>query len=289
MRHTVGIVFALTLMTGALPTQDVSVPAHDTVFYKSGALNIEAYVYVPPGAGPFPLVIYNHGSRAAQERTERPFGFVARLLVPAGYAVMVPERRGYGKSDGRPFTEEIGPDRGDKFISRMEDEAADVNAAVEYATAHLSVDPKRIAVIGYSFGGIVTTIAASRSSSFSAIVNQAPGALNWKTSERLRATLVAAAGKIHAPMLCLAAENDATTENAIAVCGAAKAHGGSTNVIIYPPFTDPLATNAAAPGHAIFGAGGVDIWKADVLAFLHENAAARFEANDTQDRRGPER
>src|SRR5438132_10153948 len=32
---------------------------YTTVFYKSGRLNIEAYLYRPKGDGLFPLVIYN--------------------------------------------------------------------------------------------------------------------------------------------------------------------------------------------------------------------------------------
>ena len=60
------------------------------VFYQSGALRLEGYLYRPKGDGPFPLVIYNHGSREGAERSERPFPFVGRLLTTAGYAVLVP-------------------------------------------------------------------------------------------------------------------------------------------------------------------------------------------------------
>src|SRR6476469_2331010 len=74
--------------------------AYTTIFYKSGALRIEAYLYKPTGAGPFPVIVYNHGTRDGQDRTEQPFPFIGRLLTAAGYAVLVPERRGYGKSDG---------------------------------------------------------------------------------------------------------------------------------------------------------------------------------------------
>jgi len=45
--------------------------AYETVLYSSGKLKIEAYVYKPEGAGPFPVVIYNHGSRAGHEREDR--------------------------------------------------------------------------------------------------------------------------------------------------------------------------------------------------------------------------
>lgn len=267
MRPITTVMAALGLLMGAVTAQEPA-PPHETVFYKNGTLNLEAYVYTPEGKGPFPLVVYNHGSRAGQERVEWPVGYIARWLLPEGFAVIVPERRGYGRSDGAPFSEDIGAERGDRFLERMKQEASDVNAAVAYAQTHLPIDRKRITTIGYSFGGIVTTLAASESTAYARIVNQAPGALNWGKSEPLRNLLVAAAGKIRVPMLCVAAENDATTENVRAICGAAKAHGARTTVTIYPPFINPQAPKAAAPGHALFARAGIDVWKDDVLKFL---------------------
>src|SRR6266550_5224858 len=74
--------------------------SYTEVFYKSGDLKIQAYLYKPEGAGPFPVVIYNHGSRGGHEREERPFVYVGEMLTHRGYVVIVPERRGYGKADG---------------------------------------------------------------------------------------------------------------------------------------------------------------------------------------------
>ena len=90
-----------------------------TVYYDNAGLRLEAYLYEPKGTGPFPVVIFNHGSRQGLERAERPFQYIGALLTEAGYAVLVPERRGYGKSDGQTFAEEVGADKGPKFIARM--------------------------------------------------------------------------------------------------------------------------------------------------------------------------
>jgi dienelactone hydrolase len=266
------IVATLTALPAAQVTPD---PAHQTLYYKSGTLNIEAYFYKPDGAGPFPLVVYNHGSRPGEERVEWPVAFIARLLVPEGYAVIVPERRGYGKSDGKPFSEEIGSDRGPAFVARLRAEADDANAAVEYAKANLPVDARRIVMMGYSFGGMVTTLSAAGSTSLRAAVAQAPGALTWTRSPDARRALVEGAGRIRIPMLCMVARNDATTESATAICGAAKAHGSSARAIVYPPFNDPRARNAAAPGHALFTFMGVDVWKKDLLDFLSSQLALK--------------
>ncbi len=241
---------------------------HSTIFYKSGGLRIEAYLYLPRGEGPFPLVIYNHGSREGAERSELPFPFIGRLLTEAGYAVLVPERRGYGKSDGPTFQEEVGQDKGTKMIERMQAEAGDVLAALDYLKTVPSIDSTRIAIMGFSFGGIVTILAASNSNAFFAAIDQASGSLSWARSPALQKALPDAAGKIRIPLLCQVAENDATTAAVKSVYEAAKRHKAPAEIIVYPPFTPAQNPRNTAPGHLIFTGQGVAIWGKDVVDFL---------------------
>jgi dienelactone hydrolase len=168
------------------------------------------------------------------------------------------------------MAQDIGADRGARFIERQRAEAGDVNAAVEFTVTSRegSIDPKRIAVMGWSFGGIVTTLAAGRSDRYSAVVVQAPGALNWHRSEHLRSALLDAAGTIRAPTLCAVAENDATTESARAICAAVSARGIPVTLKVYPRFEGGRERPGNPPGHALFGPFGVDVWRADLLAFL---------------------
>lgn len=239
----------------------------DTVFYMSGPLRIEAYLYRPQGAGPFPVVVYNHGSRLGAERAERPFPYIGRLLTSAGYAVLVPERRGYGKSDGETFGVEVGRDLADRFMARLQAESDDVLASLAYLRTVPALDTARVAVMGWSFGGIISVLAASRSDRFFAVVNQAGASLTWPRSPALRAALVDAAGRVRVPIICMVAENDETTEAVVKVCEAAQAHGTLTKTIVYPPFT-PTRQSSIAPGHVIFGPEGVTRWSADVMGFL---------------------
>jgi len=255
---------------------------YTTFYYKSGGLNIEAYLYRPQGAGPFPLVIYNHGSRSGQEHVEKPFQFIAAILVPQGYAVLVPERRGYGKSDGQTYGEEVGGDRGERMMKRFREEAGDVLAGLDHlksvgAEADSNrlrqsqvtgqIDFRRVALVGWSHGGVVSILAAGERREFVALVDQAGGALTWKSSPVLRSELPAAAAKIKIPALCMDAENDATTEAARTVGEAIKNSGEWEKTIIYPPFTPTSNPSNIAPGHLIFGQG-VSIWQDDLLAFL---------------------
>src|SRR5262245_12708434 len=266
-------VLAACGLSSALHAQQAALqpdPPYETLFYTSDGLRLEAYLFKPQGQGPFPLVVYNHGSRAGDERTERPFLFIAHFLVPAGYAVLVPERRGYGKSEGKTFAEEIGSDRGPRFVARLDAEAKDALAAVDDVVRQpgSSIDAKRIAIMGWSFGGIVTTLAAGASDRFRVAIVQAPGALNWDRSPDLRAALIAAARKIRVPAECAAAQNDLTTESARTICATIKENGAVTDLRIYPPFTPTQAIPNTPPGHVIFGREGVSIWDKDVLEFL---------------------
>jgi dienelactone hydrolase len=129
--------------------------------------------------------------------------------------------------------------------------------------------------MGWSFGGVVTTLAASRGDRYAAAIVQAPGSLNWNRSPELRQALVEAAGKIRVPLECAVAENDATTESAKAVCAAASKAGARTVVKIYPPFTSGRERPGNPPGHAIFSAFGVDRWRDDVLAFIADALRGR--------------
>lgn len=240
---------------------------YETVFYPSGKLRIEAYVFKPEGTGPFPVVIYNHGSRPGHEREERPFAYVGEMLTRSGYLVVVPERRGYGKSDGPTFDEMVGEDRGPRFVTRVQEETDDMLAAVDFVKTLPYADAKRMGLMGWSFGGIVSVFGASRSAAFRAVVDQAGAALTWDRSPAMQVALKEAAGKIQIPLLGMVAKNDRTNESVKAVVHEAEAHGATAKLIVYPPFR-PQDAAGVAPGHMIFGREGWQVWEEDVKQFL---------------------
>src|SRR2546422_257309 len=123
MRRLVRLLIAFLTCIGAAAARsqpELDSLKYQDVFYASGNLRIQAYLYKPDGDGPFSAVIYNHGTRDGRERTPSPFPHVGRMLTRAGYAVLVPERRGYGKSDGEIWWKEVGSDQS-RLISRQQD------------------------------------------------------------------------------------------------------------------------------------------------------------------------
>ena len=54
----------LGLVVVAASMSQATDATYTEVLYPSGGLRIQAYMYKPDGNGPFPVVVYNHGSRA---------------------------------------------------------------------------------------------------------------------------------------------------------------------------------------------------------------------------------
>lgn len=244
----------------------VEAAPYTEVFYPSGELRIQAYLYKPPGDGPFPVVIYNHGAREGRERQPEPFEHIGALFTGAGYAVLVPERRGYGKSDGQLWWQETGRNPS-AHVARLEAETDDVLAAVEYLRGVPFADARRLAIVGWSVGGIVTMLALKRSSAFAAAVNQAGAALIWDSNSYVRDALDAAAERSMTPTLFMVAENDRTTVSVRAPAHIYGRRGVPYRLMVYEAFSPPAPTRLP-PGHALFSEQGLHLWGGDVVQFL---------------------
>jgi dienelactone hydrolase len=260
----------LCLVVAAAQSQSPADSAYTEVFYPSGSLRIHAFLYKPKGEGPFPVVIYNHGARSGRPRRPEPNEFIGNLLTRAGYAVLIPERRGNGDSDGPTLAEAIGNDLGQRFVARVEAETEDVFAAVDYLRTLPFADTKRIGLMGHSLGGIVTMFAIGRSTTFAVAINQAGAAGAWNISAEMRSALIAAAEKAKTPALLMVAQNDRTTDSITTLAEIYKKRGVPHRMVIYEPFTPQSTARAAteAPGHDVFRAHGVHVWEKDVLEFL---------------------
>jgi dienelactone hydrolase len=151
-----------------------------------------------------------------------------------------------------------------------------VFAAVDYLRTLPFADTKRIGIMGYSLGGIVTMFAVSRSTTFAVAINQAGAAGAWNISAEMRSALTAAAEKATTPALLLVAENDRITDSITTLSEIFEKRGMPPRMVVYEPFTPQPAGGAVtvgipfnrAPGHEVFRAQGMHVWERDVLEFL---------------------
>jgi dipeptidyl aminopeptidase/acylaminoacyl peptidase len=119
------------------------------VKYKSSdGLEIPAYLTLPKGAEPknLPMVIFPHGGPWARDSWGyNPF---AQFWANRGYAVLQPNFRG-STSYGKKFIDAGNKQWGDK----MQD---DITWGVKYLVAEGIADPKRVGIMGGSYGGYAT-------------------------------------------------------------------------------------------------------------------------------------
>ena len=175
-RAAFAVAFVVAASAWVVAGQTTSGP--ETVRFTNDGLRLEAYLYRPDGVGPFPLVVHRHSGADPA----RWGAVIARLLIDARYAVLLPERRGTWNAEGQRFTE-FGDDRdrtGRLRAAFIAAEAGDVLAAIEQVTRDTAsrIDPQRLAMMGYSAGGSVAVLAAARSDRFRAVITQAPSSIS---------------------------------------------------------------------------------------------------------------
>ena len=127
----------------------------------------------PAGKGPFPTLIFHHGSTGWGTDPERfkvfrEFEKVADWFVRRGWMVVLPARRGRGGSEGL-YDEGFNPDRKQGYSCDVSISLAgfsraldDIDAITEAITAMPSVDSSRLLVGGVSRGGILSIAHSGR-------------------------------------------------------------------------------------------------------------------------------
>jgi carboxymethylenebutenolidase len=224
--------FALLLSSAALAqTAHSSAPLitpPKIVEVRSGAVRLKAYFWLPLGPGPFPAVLFNHGSGAAdaQHTAGQTMAEAAARLAPLflkhGYAFFYLCRRGQGLSaDQAPFMQDVlqreesakGKDAQQHlhYILVTTDQLEDSLAGLDFLKIASGIDPTRIAIVGHSFGGVITLLSGERDAAIRAEVTFGAGANAWKLSQELRQRVLAAVGKTTAPIMLIHAANDYDT------------------------------------------------------------------------------
>jgi len=242
-------------------------------FRAADGAELHGYFYLPAGQGPgpFPAVLWNHGS----ERLPGWQPDLAAFYTAHGFAFFIPHRRGQGQSsaagpyivDEQPSGLAIvatGASAGQKISALHEAANHDVEAALAWLTSRPDIDPTRIVMSGVSFGGIQTLLAAEKGLGIRAFAAFAPGAMSWRWVTGLDARLAAAVQNAKAPVLIVQAQNDFNLGPSHAL-GPVLEKAGKGRAVVFPPFG-----TTEQEGHGAFACRkeGVAVWGETVVEFF---------------------
>ena len=238
--------------------------------FASGERSLQGFLYLPPGDGPFPCMLYNHGSGVVQGHEDNAAPGIPILLNSWGIACFFPHRRGYGFSPGPTWLSEcsapaFSPEYNAQLVRRLDGECDDVLAAFNYASTLARIDPARIGVMGSSFGGVNTLLAAAREPRFRCAIEFAGAAMNWDRNPVIAAHMVEAAKKVTMPIFFAQAANDFSTRPTQEIAEALKSTQVPFQAKIYPPFG-----HTPNEGHFLAGRGPL-VWGPDMRQFLERH------------------
>jgi len=122
---------------------------------KDGKWTISAFVYVPcnlPRNGEHPAIVYVHGGPTAQ--TMNTFNRLVQYMANQGYIVIAPNYRG-STGYGKEFQQANLFDMGGGDLQ-------DVLAAADWIKQTGYVDPKKLILMGGSYGGYMTMMGVTK-------------------------------------------------------------------------------------------------------------------------------
>src|SRR5579863_8372125 len=145
--------------------------------WKSDSFRVQGWLLLPKDYDParkYPLVVEVHGGPAAAVEAQwgTRGGLSANAFSALGYFVLLPNPRGsFGQ--GEAFTEGNRKDFGYGDLR-------DIMAGVDSVLAKYPVDPGRVGLTGWSYGGFMSMFAVTQTQRFKAAVAGA-GISDWKS------------------------------------------------------------------------------------------------------------
>ncbi len=182
----------------------------------------EVVIFKPPGEGPFPLAVINHGSTGRGTNpalfTETWFDVAfADFLNERGWIVAFPQRRGRGKSDGQ-YDEGFSAERAkgytcdaDISLAGADRALRDIEAIIPALVRRPEVAPSRILIGGQSRGGVLSVAySGAHPEQIFAIINFVGGWVGdgCTTASAINQNLFEQGARFKRPMLWLYGRHD---------------------------------------------------------------------------------
>jgi dipeptidyl aminopeptidase/acylaminoacyl peptidase len=194
----------------------------------------------------YPFLVLPHGGPEANDQLV--LDAFSRIIAGLGYVVLQPQYRG-STGYGADFLQAIYQHFGDRAYR-------DVDSATDFAVAQGWADPERLAILGWSAGGFMTSWTVTQTNRYRAAIEGA-GITDWAsfmwTSDVqqwdydarwpekdpqafVQFSAVAQAERVSTPLLVLHGESDqrVPTYQGRELFEALAAHGKATRMVTYP-------------------------------------------------------
>jgi dipeptidyl aminopeptidase/acylaminoacyl peptidase len=157
----------------------------------SAGTRIAADVYLPKGLKPeekVPVIVFANGTGGTKKKLGAR---LAPRFVPAGYAFVAFDYRGWGESDSKlqiigempePDADEVVTVKARAIRWQMDypDQTEDISNVISFVSKEPNCDPDRIGLLGTSFGGGLVTWVAAHDRRVKCLVAQVPGMGGFK-------------------------------------------------------------------------------------------------------------
>lgn len=227
--------------------EEIKIPMSVKALPGTKTIHLSATLYIPDGKGPFPLAILNHGDPRDKTKRENTVRFKnqSKAFVKRGFVVVVPMRRGFGKSEGT-YVEGHGKCDNPDYYSAGLEGARDIRATIDFMAQQPYVDRNRILLVGQSAGGFASlAVSAVNPEGVVGIINFGGGKGSIKNEfvcapETLVWTVGEYGRRLKVPTLWIYTENDKYFPPSISK----KMHehyvskGGTAKFVLLPPFMD---------------------------------------------------
>lgn len=146
------------------------------VFTTQSGERVPGELALPRSPGPWPVVILLHGLGNSKDRWwEEDRIALRQSLLEAGVGVYAFDLRFHGeRSAANDYLNPVYLTLGDSLFTRNRDmiidSAIDTRRALDYLESRPDVDPDRLAVVGYSMGGLIALYLAALEPRLAAIV-----------------------------------------------------------------------------------------------------------------------
>jgi uncharacterized protein len=142
-----------------------------TVGFAAGSLRLAGEIFMPEDEGPFPALVFVHGSGAA---TRGDWEDEARYLAERGIATLAYDKPGCGNSTG------------DWTKQSFDDRAVETVAALRFVQRQSGIDPATVGLLGASQGAWIAPMAAAVSDDVSFVVAASASGVTPREQDRFR-------------------------------------------------------------------------------------------------------